>query len=350
MMLGIVVFLIIYECYSQSPCTLPGFNFQPITHTSWSTTWLPPNSNQPETITFAPCSSGVPTGCGSQGPPTNQCYETPDCCAVCQSWQTQSGPNGACLGLSSAFQNITQVSQYQAKITYGRGDLVQTTPRQVDVYISCNPSSGLLSFDNFVEPQPLNPPPPTYIFSLYVSSSVICPHSSSCVLDGYHFNYIAAVQNLSSSWTPPGTTDSQTISYAPCSSGIPSGCGTAGLPDNQCTNKANCCAVCESWRGSNGLMGACLGLSSQLMSVTAISNIGVKITYGSGDKAMGTERRVDVVILCDPKAELLTFVDFIPPEPENPPPPFYEYVLVLSSSELCGPRENIEKFLEKFLP
>jgi len=87
-----------------------------------------------------------------------------------------------------------------------------------------------------------------------------------------------------------------------------------------------------------------------MMSISAFSNLGVKITYGGGDKVQGTERRVDVVILCDPNANLLTFVDFIPPVPQNPAPPYYEYVLVLSSSELCGPSDNIEKFIQKFLP
>jgi hypothetical protein len=237
---------------------------------------------------------------------------------------------------------VTPVSEKQVKISYTRGDLVETTPRQVDVYITCSPDGGLLSFNNFSEPNVVNPPPPSYIFSLYLSSAAICSPSAYCSLQGYHFNYISAIKNWSSSWTPPGGTQ-ETIAYAPCSNGISSGCGS------QCANRADCCAVCQSWKTDTGSDSACLGLSNNLRDVTAISNIGVKITYGGGDHVGQSERRVDVVILCDPEAELLTFVDFIPPKPQNPPPPFYEYVLVLSSNDLCGPQDNIEQFLQKYL-
>jgi hypothetical protein len=277
----------------------------------------------------------------------NQCRNTPACCAVCQTWNTEIGTQGACLGLISDFQNISQVSPNQVKITYGRGDLVETTPRQVDIYISCDASGGLISFVNFTEPVPQTPPPPVYLFTLVLTSSAICSEPGPCFLQGYHFNYIAAFNNWSSTWTPPSTATPETISYAPCSSGVPKGCGTAGLPMNQCTNKSNCCAVCQSWiEETTGSQGACLGLSKKLMAITAVSNFGVILTYGGGDKVDGTERRVNVMIICDPSSALLTFENFIPPKPQNPPPPFYEYVLVLSSSDLCGASE-VEEFMEK---
>jgi len=339
--------LIIYQCSSQ--CTLLPFNFQPISNSSFSIPWTPPQSQTPQTISFAPCASGIPSGCGAAGPPLNQCYNTPACCAVCQSWQEDSGSVGACLGLSSNLQSITQVSSNEVKITYGRGDLVQTTPRQVDIYITCDSNAGKLTFVNFTEATPLTPPPPAYVYTLNLSSSIICSASGSCVLPGYHFNYISAFQNWSSSWTPPGASTPETISYAPCSSGISSGCGIEGSPMNQCGNKPNCCAVCESWKEDTGTQSACLGLSHQLMAITAISNLGVKITYGGGDTVDGTERRVDVMILCDPRSTLLTFVDFIIPQPQNPPPPYYEYVLVLSSSDLCGASDDVEVFVEKII-
>jgi hypothetical protein len=249
--------------------------------------------------------------------------------------------------MSSNLLSISQVASNEVKITYGRGDLVQTTPRQVDIYITCDPNAGKLSFVNFTEAVPQTPPPPAYVYSLNLSSAAICSQSGPCFLQGYHFNYISAFKNWSSSWTPHGSSTPETISYAPCSSGIPSGCGIAGSPMNQCGNKPNCCAVCETWKEDTGTQAACLGLSNKLMAITAISNLGVKITYGGGDYVDQAERRVDVIILCDPTSELLTFVDFILPQPQNPPPPFYEYVLVLSSSNLCGAPDNDEEFLEK---
>jgi hypothetical protein len=346
MTVAIFFLLIIYQSYSQ--CTLEGFNFQPISNSSFSSPWLPPKATQNQTISFAPCSSGIPSGCGSSGPPLNQCEGIPGCCAVCQSWNEETtGSIGACLGLSSNLQMISQVSSNQVKITYGKGDLVQTTPRQVDIYITCDTSAGILSFANFTEPIPSNPPPPAYVYTLNLTSSAICSGSGPCFLQGYHFNYISAFNNWSSSWTPPSSATPETISYAPCSSGVPNGCGTAGFPMNQCTNKSDCCAVCQSWiEETTGSQGACLGLSNKLMEITALSNWGVILTYGGGDNVVTTERRVNVMILCDPRSTLLTFEDFIPPNPQNPPPPFYEYLLVLSSSDLCG-ASDVEEFMEK---
>jgi hypothetical protein len=289
-------------------------------------------------------------GCGS-GNFNNQCTDKPSCCAVCQKWSNAE----ACLGLSNNFLGVTQLSATEVKITYGNGDKVPDgTPRQVDIYISCDPEASILTFEDFVQSDQTNPPPPFYTYNLTLSSSILCDGSVRCYQKGYHFNYISAYTNWSHPWTPPGGNIPQTIQYAPCSTGIPSGCGKLGPPANQCTDKKDCCAVCQSWVDQAGNEGACLGLSDHLLGITAISNYGVQISYGGGDTVNGIERRVDVVIFCDPLADLLQFVDFITPVLQNPPPPFYQYVLVLTSSDLCGsPSNNLPEImtkLKKYLP
>jgi len=278
----------------------------------------------------------------------NQCVGA-SCCAVCQQWYLAA----ACLGLTNDFLGVSRVSADEVKITYGNGDRVYDgTPRQVDIFITCDENAETLTFKDFTQSHATVPPPAFYSYSVNLSSNVLCDDDIRCYLEGYHFNYISAFKNWSHTWTPSGETP-QTIYYAPCSSGVPNGCGTLP-PSNQCADKKDCCAVCETW--GNGKEGACLGLSSQLLDVSAISNIGVKITYGGGDPVDGTERRVDVMIYCDPNnAELLTFVDFITPVPQNPPPPFYHYVLILSSNDLCGggPPDDLDHIinkLKKFLP
>lgn len=57
-----------------------------------------------------------------------------------------------------------------------------------------------------------------------------------------------------------------------------------------------------------GTAGACLGLSSKLMEVTALNSSTVKITYGGGDEADSTPRQVDVYINCNDSASVLDFV------------------------------------------
>jgi len=338
-----IILILIYQCYSQI-CVLSGWNFQPLTNTSFSAKWTPPGSTLPQNISLTPCTPGLPVpGCGYGNYPKNQCNGVPNCCAVCQTWQEDTGPQGACLGRSGYLNGVTRVDDKQVKISYIHGDYVDITPRTVDIYITCVSNGGILSFVDFVQPKPVIPPPPAWNYSLYLSSTALCTVPALCTLQGFHFNYISAFKNYSSPWTPPRGVP-ETISYAPCSSGISSGCGSSG----QCANMDNCCAVCQSWTTGSGSEGACLGLSSDLIEITPISNIGVRITYGSGDRVGQTERTVDVVIFCDPEAELLSFVDFIPPQLQNPPPPYYHYVLILSSYDLCGPPDNIEQFLKKY--
>jgi len=143
--------------------------------------------------------------------------------------------------------------------------------------------------------------------------------------------------NGKASWTPPGGTTSQTLSFAPCSSGgIPGGCGTAGPPINQCTGQSGCCAVCQSWIEDTGPAAACCGQTAKLSAQSSTSSTSVKITYAGGDLAENTPRQVDVYINCDPTASVLTFQSFVAPSASNPPPPFYLYTLTLSSSSLCS--------------
>jgi hypothetical protein len=170
---GIIIILSVIELgYSQ--CNLGGFSFSSITG-SFSSPWVPPGNTQAQIISYAPCSSGLATGCGSSGPPLNQCERMPNCCAVCQTWNEETtGSQGACLGLSTNLLTVESTGANSVRISYGRGDLVQTTPRQIDINIQCDPTAAVLSFVNFVEATPSQPPPPSYKYTLSLTSSVLC--------------------------------------------------------------------------------------------------------------------------------------------------------------------------------
>jgi len=233
-----------------------------------------------------------------------------------------TGPAGACLGSSFNILSLVAMNSSSVKITYGAGDVVDTTPRQVDVYINCDNSASILDFANFIPAQPQNPPPPFYLFSLYLKSSMLCPSSSSLcpVIPGFDFDYIAMERNYQYSWVVNNIP--QKLTYAPCSSGVVIPCGSTS---SQCT-------VCQSWGMGNT---ACLGLSTNLLSVTVITPVTVKITYGGGDPVGDVPRQVDIYISCDPAASRLSFVKFIEPTGQNPPPTIYLYQLFLSSNTLC---------------
>jgi len=227
-------------------------------------------------------------------------------------------------------------------ITYGKGDLVAgVTPRKVQIYITCDQSASTLTFDNFIPPSSSDPPPPYYIYQIYFRSSTLCTNTyQQCNATGFDFSSIAANNNYQASWT------TQTLYYAPCSAGIPEGCGTYGPIINQCYNKTNCCAVCQTWEEDTGPAGTCLGLSENFLGVTIITPATVKISYGGGDNVDTTPRQVDIYISCDPMANILTFVKFVPPQPINPPPPYYLYQIFFSSSTLCNSDSNhISAFL-----
>jgi hypothetical protein len=342
----LLIFTILFlQCYSQ--CILSPFNFIPISSISnYSSIWYPGKS-APKTITFAPCSAGIPSGCGT-GDSSNQCTNKANCCAVCQTWVEDIGPAAACLGLTKNLLSVTTLSPYSVKISYGGGDPVLDTPRQVDIMIYCDYRSSLLTFVDFIVPPAQFPPPPIYLYTLILSSSTLCG-SGVCNLPGFDFIPISSGNNYSSTWTPPGTTVTQTISYAPCSGGLLLGCGY--IPNyNQCMNKSSCCAVCQSWTQDTGPVGVCLGLADQVLNVSAISSKTVKITYGQGDPVDYTPRQVDILITCDPSAFGLDFVAFQPAVPKLPPPPFYLYTLTLISSKLCVSGEippNEEELMQK---
>jgi len=216
----------------------------------------------------------------------------------------------------------------------------------VDIWILCDPSADVLTFVNFIDTTPQEPPPPVYQYTLMLSSKTLC--GTACSLPGFNFNQIGSMNNYTFDWYPPGSSTPQTLSYAPCSSGTSKGCGSKGLPENQCTDLPNCCAVCNNWREAGNTYGACLGLSSNLMNISQVSSNTVKITYGGGDVVFGvTPRQVDILISCDPTADLLTYVDYIQPYPLNPPPPYYLYTLVLTSSSLCRPVNQQSDLMEK---
>jgi len=343
-----IILSLIYQCYSQNPnCYLPPFNFNQIaSYNNYSVLSYPPGSTTPQTISFAPCSSGLPGGCGSLNPPANECGFRANCCAVCQTWIQDTGYAGACLGLSGKPMSIREISSTQVIITYGWGDVVDTKPRQVEIIISCDPTAKVLTFVNFIPATPLIPPPPAYLYTLLLSSSVLCV--PPCSVPGFNFNPISSRPSYSFEWISPDGS-SEIISLSPCSSGLPKGCGTQGPPFNQCTEKPNCCAVCETWNDNFGTKGACLGLSNHLLNTSAISERAVKLTYGGGDIITITPRQVDVIIFCDPNADELTFIDFIPPVPKNPPPPYYLYTVILSSSMLCesGKTSRLEEIMNK---
>jgi hypothetical protein len=335
-MITIVLLLfsvICHQCYSQV-CSASGFDFTAIAaNNNYQASWNV--SNPPQTISYAPCSKGTPTGCGNK--PDNQCSGKADCCAVCQTWEGGSG--SACLGLSSNFMGVTEYTPLSVKLSYGKGDYVDVSSRQVDIYIYCDPTASVLSFDNFIPAFPQNPAPPVYLYKLYLGSSSLCSNvTSSCSATGFNFAQIAAIQDAQATWLPSPGLLPQNISYAPCSAGTSTGCGIQGPPYNQCTGKSNCCAVCQSWQVDVGNQGACLGLSNDLLGVTILTPVSVKITYGSGDMVDfdNTPRRVDVYISCDPAASTMTFVKFIQAPAQNPPPPYYLYQLFLASSTLCN--------------
>jgi hypothetical protein len=259
------------------------------------------------------------------------------------------GPAGACLGMSTRSLPIREISSTQVIITYAGGDVSDTTPRQVDIIISCDPTAKVLTFVNFIPAVPLLPPPPVYLFTLVLSSSVLCGSVPPCSLPGFNFNQISTQPAYYYEWKPADSSASQTISLSPCSSGLPKGCGTQGPPINQCAGQPNCCAVCQSWIEDIGPAGVCLGLTKHLLNVSASSEREVKLTYGGGDLVDLTPRRVDVIIFCDPSATVLRFIDFIPPFPKVPPPPYYLYTVILSSSVLCesGKTSRLEEIMNK---
>jgi hypothetical protein len=250
-------------------------------------------------------------------------------------WMQDTGPAGACIGLTSKLLGVVPINVPRGvKITYGGGDVVDTTPRQVDVYIYCDIHSTVLSFQNLIVPYPQDPPPPYYLYSLFLNSSTLCSTNgtSECpALPGFDFNRIASFNNYQTSWTVDGTT--QSIDYAPCTGGISAPCGTNSW--NQCANKHDCCAVCQNWVGSSGPDASCLGLTSKLLGVKILDPVTVVISYGGGDMVENIPRQVDIYISCDPAADILTFVKFIQPTAQTPPPPVYLYQLFLSSNSLC---------------
>jgi len=337
MIFFITIGLFLHLCQSQK-CSKDGFDFTKIAaNDNYQHSWSPPGDPNPQTISYAPCSDagGIPNGCGGSPPPTNQCYNLPGCCAVCQAWMQDTGPAGACLGVTSKLLGIRSLSSTNVIVTYGGGDPVDTTPRQVDIYIDCDPNASVLDFSNFAAPSPVDPPPPYYLFALYLNSSALCSSSngSTCpILPGFDFDQIAASNNYQASWTSSDGFP-ETITYAPCTSGIGSTCGTS--PMNQCANQEHCCAVCQSWIEDTGSAGSCLGLSSKLLGVKVLDPVTVTVSYGGGDMAENTPRQVDIYISCDPAASVLTFVKFIPATAQSPPPPVYLYQLFLSSNHLC---------------
>jgi len=165
---------------SQCP-PVPGFTFTTIAgynnyQTSWSVNGIT------ETLYYAPCSSGIPTPCGTQ------CASKSDCCAVCQSMG--SSDSGMCLGLSSKLIGVTVLNPVAVKISYAGGDSFQnSTPSQVDITIFCDPAASQLTFVKFIEPTPSNPPPPVYIFQLFLSSSNLCSSQISDFLQSMGIDY-----------------------------------------------------------------------------------------------------------------------------------------------------------------
>jgi len=221
--------------------------------------------------------------------------------------------------------------------------LVVDTGRKIDVYISCDKSANVLDFDKLVQPQEVNPPPPVYLYELYLRSSALCSSGTRCpTQEGFNFGVISSRSDYKASWTPPGF-PTQAITFAPCSGGTTTGCGSRH--DQHCHNQPGCCAVCQTWpMGEDYSEGACLGLSSKLLGVTVINAITVKISYGGGDDVLFTPRQVDIYIVCDPAAsETLSFIKFIQATPQDPPPAYYNYELYLASASLCS--ESLPKFL-----
>jgi len=157
-------------------------------------------------------------------------------------------------------------------------------------------------------------------------------YGQTCSVPGFNFDKISSSTNWQATWT------TQTLSFAPCTTGTSAGCGSSGQPLNQCTGVASCCAVCQSWSEDTGPAGACLGLGSKFISASAMSSSSVKITYGGGDVVTpgNTPRQVDIVINCEQGGSTLGFSSFTPAEVTTPPPPYYLYTLTLTSNALCG--------------
>jgi len=158
--------------YAQ--CSINGFSFDSISASNgWQSPWSPPGDPNPQTLSYSPCGA-TPNGCGGSPPPTNQCYNLPQCCVVCQSWMQDTGPAGACLGLQSKFLGGQKMSETSVQLTFGGGDVVDTTPRQVNIVINCDPTATALTFNNFEAPSPSDPPPPYYLYILTLHSSTLC--------------------------------------------------------------------------------------------------------------------------------------------------------------------------------
>jgi len=172
--IGIIFILSSYYLHCSAQCNLAGFSFSEIAATSFTATWVPPGTTGTQTLNYAPCSPGIPGGCGTQGPPTNQCANSPNCCAVCQTWIEDMGPTGACLGKGKNLITVESTSSSSVRISYGGGDVVDTTPRQVDIDIKCDPTASVLTFASFVPAVPKIPAPPAYTYSLTLTSSVLC--------------------------------------------------------------------------------------------------------------------------------------------------------------------------------
>jgi hypothetical protein len=153
---------------------MDGFSFEQIqANNNWKSPWDPPGDPNPQTISYSPCGA-IPNGCGSNPPPSNQCYNIPNCCVVCQEWNQDTGAAGACLGLENKFLGADKLSDTAVKLTFGGGDVVETTPRQVDIVINCDPTATALTFNNFEAASPTDPPPPYYLYTLTLHSSTLC--------------------------------------------------------------------------------------------------------------------------------------------------------------------------------
>lgn len=63
----ITISLYIWSCRSQQCNTISGFDFSHIAaNNNYQAPWS--NAGYPETISYAPCSGGVPKGCGTASP------------------------------------------------------------------------------------------------------------------------------------------------------------------------------------------------------------------------------------------------------------------------------------------